>query len=58
MREAIGRTDLPEGDSIRLRESIETMLSGVPDEVTLLPGHGRPWTIAEAREWWRERRDE
>jgi glyoxylase-like metal-dependent hydrolase (beta-lactamase superfamily II) len=58
MREAIGRTDLPGGDSIRLRESIETMLSGVLDEVTLLPGHGRPWTIAEAREWWRERRDE
>jgi glyoxylase-like metal-dependent hydrolase (beta-lactamase superfamily II) len=57
LRQAIGRTDLPGGDEIRLRESIETMLADVPDEATLLPGHGRPWTVGEAREWWRERRE-
>jgi len=56
LRQAIGRTDLPGGNEIRLRESIDTLLADVADEATLLPGHGQPWTIGEAREWWRDRR--
>lgn len=37
---SIGRTDLPGGDMNTLAESIRTKIYTLPDEVTVLPGHG------------------
>ncbi len=50
----IGRTDLPGGNAIDILASIETLLHELTDETILFPGHGKPWTVGEAKEWWRE----
>lgn len=50
----VGRTDLPGSSQEDLKQSIETFLCALADETTIFPGHGKPWTIGEAKEWWRE----
>lgn len=52
LHECVGRTDLPGGNKDALRASIETLLNGVDGDTVVLPGHGKPWTIREARAWW------
>ncbi len=37
---SVGRTDLPGGDMSRLQESLGRLISLVPDEAQLYPGHG------------------
>jgi glyoxylase-like metal-dependent hydrolase (beta-lactamase superfamily II) len=54
-RENIGRTDLPGGDQGQLIRSIDSLLSGTPATSAVLPGHGRPWTIGDASDWWSDR---
>lgn len=44
-RESIGRTDLPGGDFSQIVRSL-AMLSTLPDDTTVYPGHGMPTTIA------------
>lgn len=53
----VGRTDLPGSDGKGLRRSIDRMLAGLPADTVLFPGHGRPWRVAEARDWWQKNRD-
>jgi len=53
-REAIGPAAPPEGDPAVLRTSIETLLARLPADVVIFAGHGKPWTIGEARTWWRD----
>lgn len=48
---AIGRSDLPGGDSVELLESIKNKLMTLPDDTTVYPGHGNPTTIGEEREF-------
>ena len=45
----IGRTDLPTGNYETLLESIRSRILTLPDETTLLPGHGYPTTIGRER---------
>lgn len=53
-RGQLGRTDLPAGDSMALIRSVDLMLTEVDDEtIQIVPGHGPPWSIGEARRWWR-----
>ncbi len=52
IREAIGRTDNPGADVEELSNSVERILQDSPEEGIVLPGHGRPWTITEAKKWW------
>jgi glyoxylase-like metal-dependent hydrolase (beta-lactamase superfamily II) len=54
LRQHVGRTDLPGGDGAQLKHSIDLLLTGLPEDTTLFPGHGRPWTIGEARVWWQK----
>ena len=51
-----GRTDLPGSDLGEINASITRLLEqdGLSDETDIYPGHGKPWTIREAREWWRK----
>jgi len=54
-REHVGRTDLPLSDPAVLPMSINRLLGLAPDGTALLAGHGRPWTVGEARGWWADR---
>jgi hydroxyacylglutathione hydrolase len=47
---SVGRTDLPGGDSRQLIQSIRERLLPLPDDVTVLPGHGSLTSIGEERE--------
>jgi hydroxyacylglutathione hydrolase len=56
LRGQSGRTDLPGGDTRALVRSISALLGELDDDCLLLPGHGEPWTVGEARRWWAEQR--
>jgi hydroxyacylglutathione hydrolase len=47
---SVGRTDLPGGNTRQLISSIHTRLLVLPDEVTVIPGHGPNTTIGTERE--------
>jgi hydroxyacylglutathione hydrolase len=46
---SIGRTDLPGGDGRKILRSIRDRLLTLPDQTTVIPGHGSNTTIAEER---------
>lgn len=48
----IGRADTPGADTMQLIASVDKLLEQWPEESMMLPGHGRTWTIREARAWW------
>ncbi len=48
-RGAIGRTDFPRGNHQQLIESIQQRLWPLPDDVTVIPGHGPETTIGIER---------
>jgi hydroxyacylglutathione hydrolase len=47
---SVGRTDLPGGNSRQLIASINNRLLTLPDDVTVIPGHGPKTTIAAEKE--------
>ncbi|MBN9614973.1 MAG: MBL fold metallo-hydrolase [Acidobacteriales bacterium 59-55] len=47
---SVGRTDLPGGNTRKLLQSIRDSLLPLPDEVTVIPGHGHGTTIGEERD--------
>lgn len=47
---SVGRTDLPGGNTRRLLTSIHERLLTLPDEVTVVPGHGSRTSIGIERE--------
>ncbi len=47
----IGRTDFPGGSMAQLLNNIHTKLLILPDQTTVLPGHGPATTIGTEREW-------
>jgi glyoxylase-like metal-dependent hydrolase (beta-lactamase superfamily II) len=49
-RESIGRTDLPGGDSRQILASIKTQLLNLPEDATVIPGHGPNTTIGREKE--------
>jgi hydroxyacylglutathione hydrolase len=46
---SIGRTDMPGGNMALLMESIRTQILSLPDDYTLLPGHGPSSTVLAER---------
>ena len=50
----VGRTDLPGGDAVTLTGSVSMLVESLPGDTVVLPGHGRSWSVAEARIWWQE----
>jgi glyoxylase-like metal-dependent hydrolase (beta-lactamase superfamily II) len=46
---SVGRTDLPGGNTGKLLHSIRERLLTLPDEVTVIPGHGPRTTIGSER---------
>lgn len=47
---SIGRTDLPGGDGRQILRSIHDRLLVLPDDLRVIPGHGRETTLGEERE--------
>jgi len=47
---SIGRTDLPGGSFEKIMRSLHDRVLTLPDETTVIPGHGRATTIGEERE--------
>jgi len=47
---SVGRTDLPGGNTKQLIASINNRLLTLPDDVTVIPGHGPRTTIGEEKE--------
>ena len=48
---SIGRTDLPGGDYPTLIEKLKTRVMTLPDDYTVLPGHGIPSQIGKERKY-------
>ena len=51
----VGRTDLPGSSAEEIAGSVGKLLNQLHDDIILFPGHGKPWTIGEAKAWWREK---
>lgn len=49
-RDSIGRTDLPGGDGRQILRSIHTKLLTLPENATVIPGHGPLTTIGREKE--------
>ena len=49
-RDSIGRTDLPGGDGRQILRSIRDKLLTLPEEATVVPGHGLQTTIGREKE--------
>jgi len=47
--QSVGRSDLPTGNEMELRQSIREKILPLPDEVTILSGHGDPTTVGRER---------
>ena len=47
---SIGRTDLPGGSFEKIMSSLRGQVLALPDETTVIPGHGPETTIGEERE--------
>ncbi len=48
--ESYGRTDLPTGDAKEMQHSLYSVLTTLPDEVVILPGHGPNTTVQHEKE--------
>lgn len=46
---SVGRTDLPGGDAETLARSVKDKILTLPDETTLLPGHGPETTVGQEK---------
>jgi len=46
---SIGRTDLPGGDHTAMLQSLQRVLTPLPDDMVVLPGHGGQTTMAAER---------
>ena len=46
---SIGRTDFPDGNFEQLSDGIRRKLFSLPDDTTLLPGHGPPTTVGKEK---------
>lgn len=50
----VGRTDMPGSNLEQLISSVSRLVEQLPGETVVFPGHGRMWTIREARAWWQD----
>lgn len=50
----MGPTNYPTSNYQELINSLERLFKDIPDQCLILPGHGRPWSIMEAKKWWDE----
>ncbi|GBF48842.1 beta-lactamase protein [Leptospira ryugenii] len=51
-KEHIGPTNYPESNLNDLLESVDSLLSNLDENATIYPGHGREWSVKNAKVWW------
>lgn len=49
--ESIGRADLPTGNSAELVRSVRSILSALPDDVDIFPGHDEETSVAHEKQY-------
>ena len=50
----IGDTNFTYSSLAALSQSVDFLLETLPDETIIFPGHGKDWTIGEAKTWWQQ----
>jgi len=48
----IGPSNYPTSNYGNLLKSVDTLLTNLPDDCLIFPGHGKPWVVKEAATWW------
>ncbi len=48
---SIGRTDFPTGDVAVMKKTLDEIISKLPDELEVYPGHGGMTTIEDEKKW-------
>jgi len=48
----MGPTNYPTSSYHELINSLERLFKSTPDQCLIFPGHGKPWSIIEAKKWW------
>lgn len=48
---SIGRTDFPTGDVSVMKKTLNEIISNLPDELEVYPGHGGVTTIEDEKKW-------
>lgn len=51
-REFVGPSNYPTSNYGDLLKSVDTLITDLPEDCLIFPGHGRPWVIKEAAIWW------
>lgn len=54
LHESVGRADLPGSNLAALKNSVDTLLSCNSNDTLIFSGHGRHWSILEAKLWWKK----
>lgn len=50
----LGRTDIPGSCAEEISGSVSNLLHQLNDDTIIFPGHGKPWSVREAKTWWQE----
>jgi hydroxyacylglutathione hydrolase len=48
------RIGLPGSNAKVMANSINLILDGLPKDTLMFPGHGKPWLVSDASDWWRK----
>lgn len=51
MYQQYGTTEYPDSSPHQLRSAVRALLTELPADTVIFPGHGRPWTVRAATEW-------
>jgi glyoxylase-like metal-dependent hydrolase (beta-lactamase superfamily II) len=52
----LGPTIYPGSNYDDILDSVDRLLAKLPEETLIMPGHGRPWSIGDAKDWWAQNR--
>lgn len=48
----VGPSNYPTSNYYDLINSVDSLLSNLPHDCIILPGHGKPWLVKDAAVWW------
>jgi len=51
-REFLGPSNYPTSNYCDLINSVDSLLSNLPHDCIIFPGHGKPWLAKDAAVWW------
>ena len=51
-KEFVGPSNYPTSNYGDLINSVDSLLTNLPHDCIILPGHGKPWLVGDASVWW------